>query len=132
MGKTISKWDSTGEYKWDGSGFSLLRAPGGEIILKQNDYLQLSKCKYQYPANFKSCKKTSNLKTILSRVLRQLQDLSSSPNLNFLSTLVALHFTPVSESVSQWAEFRTSIASRLASLFTWTSCGKKRCQVFEA
>ena len=35
----------------------------------------------------------------------------------FLATLVALHFTPVSKSVSQWAEFRTSVASRLASLF---------------
>ena len=35
----------------------------------------------------------------------------------FLATLVALHFTPVSESVSQWAEFRTSVAPRLASLF---------------
>ena len=30
-----------------------------------------------------------------------------------LATLVALHFTPV----SKWAEFRTSVASRLASLF---------------
>ena len=35
----------------------------------------------------------------------------------FLATLVALHFTPVSESVSGSAEFRTSVASRLASLF---------------
>ena len=35
----------------------------------------------------------------------------------FFATLVALHFTPVSESVSQWAEFRTSVASRLVSLF---------------
>ena len=33
-----------------------------------------------------------------------------------LATLVALHLTPVSESVSQWAEFQTSVASRLASL----------------
>ena len=50
----------------------------------------------------------------------------------FLATLVALHFTPVSKSVSQsvikWAEFRTSVASRLASLFScpqqlnWTHC----------
>ena len=36
--------------------------------------------------------------------------------LSFLATLVALHFTPVSEWVSGWAEFRTSVASRLASL----------------
>ena len=36
---------------------------------------------------------------------------------HFLATLVALHFTPVSEWVSRWAEFRTSVASRLASLF---------------
>ena len=36
----------------------------------------------------------------------------------FLATLVALHLTPVSESVSEWAEFRTSVASRLASLFS--------------
>ena len=35
----------------------------------------------------------------------------------FLATLVALHFNPVSESVSHWAEFRTSVASRLVSLF---------------
>ena len=35
----------------------------------------------------------------------------------FLATLVALHFTPVSESVSGSAEFRTSVAPRLASLF---------------
>ena len=35
----------------------------------------------------------------------------------FLATLVALHLNPVSESVSRWAEFRTSVASRLASLF---------------
>ena len=28
----------------------------------------------------------------------------------FLATLVALHLTPVSESVSEWAEFRTSVA----------------------
>ena len=35
----------------------------------------------------------------------------------FLATLVALHFTPVSEWVSKWAEFRTSVVSRLASLF---------------
>ena len=34
----------------------------------------------------------------------------------FLATLVALHFTPVSESVSGSAEFRTSVAPRLASL----------------
>ena len=34
----------------------------------------------------------------------------------FLATLVALHFTPVSKSVSEWAEFQTSVASRLASL----------------
>ena len=34
----------------------------------------------------------------------------------FLATLVALHLTPVSESVIRWAEFRTSVASRLASL----------------
>ena len=38
----------------------------------------------------------------------------------FLATLVALHFTPVSKWVSKWAEFRTSVASRLASLF-WHS-----------
>ena len=36
--------------------------------------------------------------------------------IEFLATLVALHFTPVSEWVSKWAEFRTSVASRLASL----------------
>ena len=30
--------------------------------------------------------------------------------------LVALYFTPVSWSVGRWAEFRTSVASRLASL----------------
>ena len=35
----------------------------------------------------------------------------------FLATLVALHFTPVSKWVSESAEFRTSVASRLASLF---------------
>ena len=35
----------------------------------------------------------------------------------FLATLVALHFTPVSRSVGRSAEFRTSVASRLASLF---------------
>ena len=46
--KTISKWNSTGEYKWEGSGFSLLRPPRGEIISKQNDYLLLSKCKYYH------------------------------------------------------------------------------------
>ena len=34
----------------------------------------------------------------------------------FLATLVALYFTPVSEWVSRWAESRTSLASRLASL----------------
>ena len=28
----------------------------------------------------------------------------------FLARLVAVHFTPVSESVSRWAEFRTSVA----------------------
>ena len=38
---------------------------------------------------------------------------------HFLATLVALHFTPVSESVSGSAEFRTSVASRLASLFQY-------------
>ena len=37
----------------------------------------------------------------------------------FLATLVALHFTPVSKWVSGWAEFRTSVASRLASLLFW-------------
>ena len=48
---------------------------------------------------------------------------------SFLATLVALHFTPVSESLSQWAEFRTSVAPRLASLLsekgnwnTWILC----------
>ena len=35
----------------------------------------------------------------------------------FLATLVALHFTPVSKSVSQWVVVSTSVASRLASLF---------------
>ena len=35
----------------------------------------------------------------------------------FLATLVALHFTPVSKWLSGWAEFRTSVAPRLASLF---------------
>ena len=39
----------------------------------------------------------------------------------FLATLVALHFTPVSKSVSQSAEFRTSVASRLSSLLFWKS-----------
>ena len=39
----------------------------------------------------------------------------------FLATLVALHFTPVSESVSGSAEFRTSVASRLASLLILNS-----------
>ena len=32
---------------------------------------------------------------------------------------LALHFTPVSESLSQWAEFRTSVAPRLASLLQY-------------
>ena len=39
--------------------------------------------------------------------------------LSFLATLVALHFTLVSKWVSGWAEFRTSVASRLASLLFW-------------
>ena len=34
-------------------------------------------------------------------------DTSLKLRLLFLATLVALHLTPVSESVSQWAEFRT-------------------------
>ena len=37
---------------------------------------------------------------------------------SYASTLVALHFTPVSEWVSEWAEFRTSVALRLASLLS--------------
>ena len=38
----------------------------------------------------------------------------------FLATLVALRFTPVSRCwLAGWAEFRTSVASRLASLFNW-------------
>ena len=40
-------------------------------------------------------------------------------HLVILATLVAQHFTPVSEWVSGWAEFRTTVASRLASLFNW-------------
>ena len=36
--------------------------------------------------------------------------------ISFLAALVALHLTPVSEWVSEWAEFQTSIATRLASL----------------
>ena len=35
----------------------------------------------------------------------------------FLATLVALHFTPVSESLSRWAEFRTSVAWSLRACF---------------
>ena len=50
-------------------------------------------------------------------VQMQNNDQSSYMYRVFLATLVALHFTPVSESVSEWAEFRTSVASRLASLF---------------
>ena len=38
-------------------------------------------------------------------------------SVSFLATLVALHFTLVSESLPGWAEFRTSGASRLASLY---------------
>ena len=37
--------------------------------------------------------------------------------ISFLATLVAPHLTPVSKRVSKWAEFRTSVATRLASLF---------------
>ena len=36
---------------------------------------------------------------------------------NFLATLGALHFPPVSHSLTRWAEFLTSVALRLASLF---------------
>ena len=43
----------------------------------------------------------------------------------FLATLVALHFTPVSKWVSESAEFRTSVASRLASLFGNVSLEKE-------
>ena len=35
----------------------------------------------------------------------------------FLATLVALHFTPVSESLSRWAEFRTSVAWSLRACY---------------
>ena len=45
-----------------------------------------------------------------------LENPNKFPELKFLATLVALHFTPVSESVSG-SYFRTSVASRLASLF---------------
>ena len=38
-------------------------------------------------------------------------------NISFLATLAALHFTPVSESADRSAEFLTSEAKRLASLF---------------
>ena len=39
--------------------------------------------------------------------------------ITFLATLVALHFTPVSEKVSEWAEFRTSVAWSLRACLTW-------------
>ena len=40
----------------------------------------------------------------------------NNPSARFLVALVALHFTPVNSSLAQ-TEFRTSIVSRLASLF---------------
>ena len=40
----------------------------------------------------------------------------NNPSARFLVALVALHFTPVSRSLTR-REFRTSLASRLASLF---------------
>ena len=45
------------------------------------------------------------------------QHKESSIKLSFLATLVALHFTPVSESVSRWAEFRTIVAWSLRACF---------------
>ena len=48
----------------------------------------------------------------------------------FLATLVALHFTPVSKWVSESAEFRTSVASRLASLFYSSSYQRFKIRVF--
>ena len=41
----------------------------------------------------------------------------SVTTINLLATLVALHFTPVSESLSRWAEFRTSVAWSLQACF---------------
>ena len=46
----------------------------------------------------------------------------------FLATLVALHFTPVSKSVGGSAEFRTSVASRLASLFAHDDTLEEGCK----
>ena len=40
------------------------------------------------------------------------------PTMESLATLVVLHFTPISQSVTRWAEFLTSVVSRLASLFS--------------
>ena len=58
--------------------------------------------------------------------LRQVGHCTLNP---FLATLVALHFTPVSEWVSKWAEFRTSVASRLASLFQWLQLSPYFCNL---
>ena len=51
---------------------------------------------------------------------RPSRDLPAPTQRTFLATLVALHFTPVSESVSKWAEFRTSVAPRLYKFISFT------------
>ena len=56
------------------------------------------------------------LKGALTEATVQFNLIGPPCHCSFLAALVALHFTPVSESVSQWAEFRTSVAPRLASL----------------
>ena len=70
--------------------------------------------------------KSQGIKQLLpSKLMYPIFDCSLSKPFSyrvFLATLVALHFTPVSKWVSKWAEFRTSVASRLASLFLETLC----------
>ena len=53
-----------------------------------------------------------------ARFLNPFPSLFIGPFFNFfLATQVALHFTPVSRSVSKWAEFRTSVAWSLRACF---------------
>ena len=69
------------------------------IVPRKPKYLQSHMVTWPTAPRFKGFTSLQNL--ILNFIVTHSQ---------FLATLVALHFTPVSESLSRWAEFRTSVA----------------------
>ena len=100
---------------WKGSSLRILVRSSWKILPRAPSSSDWT----EYPTNPKiyqrRLQKSQKIQETLLHV--QVANLRRIILLSFLATLVALHFTPVSKWLSEWAEFRTSVASRLASLF---------------